>query len=160
MPDMPEHQMAPRMPELPATGTEKGTDQAPRTPERGVERVAERSAERSGQDMTPALAAVLPSDRTTAAPAAKPESLQRVESVLEEGLIDFYVQLPPQKQAEFKRVGEETAKKIDQLMHGAKATAKKIFALIRSWLKLIPGVNTYFLEQEAKIKTDTIMRGE
>jgi hypothetical protein len=34
---------------------------------------------------------------------------------------------------------------------------KKILALIRDWLKLIPGVNRFFLEQEAKIKTDKIL---
>jgi hypothetical protein len=30
--------------------------------------------------------------------------------------------------------------------------------LIREWLLIIPGVNKYFLEQEAKIKTDKIQQ--
>jgi hypothetical protein len=29
--------------------------------------------------------------------------------------------------------------------------------IIRNWLKLIPRVNKYFLEQESKIKTDRII---
>jgi hypothetical protein len=36
-------------------------------------------------------------------------------------------------------------------------STKKIFVLIRAWLKIIPGVNRFFLEQEAKIKTDKIL---
>ena len=35
--------------------------------------------------------------------------------------------------------------------------AKKIFQLILEWLKLLPGINRFFLEQEAKIKTDRII---
>jgi len=27
-----------------------------------------------------------------------------------------------------------------------------------NWLKLIPGVNKFFLEQEAKIKTDEVLK--
>ena len=34
---------------------------------------------------------------------------------------------------------------------------KKIFELLLQWLKLLPGVNKFFLEQEAKIKVDQIM---
>jgi len=30
--------------------------------------------------------------------------------------------------------------------------------LIKKWLLLIPGVNKYFLEQEAKIKADEIVK--
>ena len=43
------------------------------------------------------------------------------------------------------------------MIETGKAVGRKILKLIRSWLKLIPGVNKFFLEQEAKIKTDKIV---
>ena len=33
----------------------------------------------------------------------------------------------------------------------------KIIDVIKKWLSIIPGINKFFLEQEAKIKTDKIM---
>jgi hypothetical protein len=35
--------------------------------------------------------------------------------------------------------------------------AKEIFKLIWHWLKKVTGVNRYWLQQEAKIKTDKII---
>ncbi len=87
----------------------------------------------------------------------KSETLIRVEKILEEDLSEIYFKMPPDKQKEFKEKGEETASKIEKLIKAGKAVAKKILKLIRDWLKLIPGVNKFFLEQEAKIKTDKIM---
>lgn len=80
-----------------------------------------------------------------------------IEEVLAEDLTDLYLSMPPDKQAEFKIQGEQTRTMIRQLVHHAHKNAKKIFELIRVWLKLIPGVNRFFLEQEAKIKTDKIL---
>jgi hypothetical protein len=39
-----------------------------------------------------------------------------------------------------------------------KIKVNKIIDLIRRWLKLIPGINKFFLEQEVKIKADKIIR--
>jgi hypothetical protein len=66
--------------------------------------------------------------------------------------------MSPQEQANFKKVGEETVVKINKLLLETKVKVNKIVALIRKWLKLIPGVNKFFLEQEVKIKADKIMR--
>ncbi|HPA25515.1 MAG TPA: hypothetical protein PLK76_02025 [bacterium] len=82
---------------------------------------------------------------------------QTLEAILEEDLGDLYFSLPENKQQEFKIKGEETTKKIAYLLTNAKATFKKVFNLIFKWLKIIPGVNKYFLEQEAKIKADRIL---
>jgi hypothetical protein len=35
--------------------------------------------------------------------------------------------------------------------------ARKLLTLIRRWLVLIPGVNKFFLEKEAKIKVEKIV---
>ncbi|HDQ22414.1 MAG TPA: hypothetical protein ENN28_00375 [Candidatus Uhrbacteria bacterium] len=89
-------------------------------------------------------------------PAQNPV-LEKIEDILEEDLEEIYFQMPPEKQAEFRQTGEETAGKIEALLHSTKIKIKKILDLIRDWLKIIPGVNKYFLDQEAKIKTDKIL---
>ena len=43
------------------------------------------------------------------------------------------------------------------MVSAAKVHSKKILKAIVGWLKMIPGVNKFFLEQEAKIKTDKIL---
>jgi hypothetical protein len=62
------------------------------------------------------------------------------------------------QQQEFKKSGEETVKKINNLLDKTKIKAGKIIDLIRAWLRLIPGINRFFLEQEAKIKADKIIK--
>ena len=81
----------------------------------------------------------------------------RVEKILEEGLREAYEKMSPVAKQEFKIKGEETAEKIGQLLKKTHVQVKKIFALIFDWLKMIPGVNYFFLEQEAKIKADRIL---
>lgn len=87
----------------------------------------------------------------------KSETLVKIEKILEEDLSEIYFKMPPEKQKEFKEKGEKTASKIEKLIEKGKAVAKKILKLITDWLRLIPGVNKFFLEQEAKIKTDKIV---
>lgn len=82
---------------------------------------------------------------------------EEIEEILEEDLKELYLAMPKEKQAEFKIKGEETMSLVNQLVRTAHVNAKKIFQLIRAWLKIIPGVNRFFLEQEAKIKTDKIL---
>jgi len=82
---------------------------------------------------------------------------REIEAVLEEDLTDLFLNLPEDKKKEFQEKGEETASKIRALVQKSKINARKIFSLIRDWLKIIPGVNKFFLEQEAKIKTDKVI---
>lgn len=82
---------------------------------------------------------------------------EEIEDILEEDLKEIYTSMPPNKQVEFRKKGEETRSKVRELVGSAKVNAKKVFSLIRGWLKIIPGVNRFFLEQEAKIKTDKIL---
>ena len=88
---------------------------------------------------------------------AKDELTQEVESVLEEDLEEMFDQLPPEKQQEFKDKGEETAGRIKQMIGSTKVKSRKIVHWIKDWLKMIPGINKFFLEQEAKIKTDKLL---
>lgn len=87
----------------------------------------------------------------------KSETRKKIEKILSEDLVDIYQAMDESQKRIFKQKGEETASAIENLIQTAKATAKKIINLIREWLKLIPGVNKFFLEQETKIKTDKIL---
>jgi hypothetical protein len=91
------------------------------------------------------------------APVQKDRLSREIESVLEEDLTDMYLAMTPTQQTKFKVKGEEVREKVRSLVSEARVSAKKIFLLIREWIKMIPGVDAFFLEQEAKIKTDKIL---
>lgn len=86
------------------------------------------------------------------------EKQKEIEKILEAGLQDIYLSLPPEKQREFKMEGEKTTREINVLLDKTKINIGKIIALIRRWLLVIPGINKFFLEQEAKIKADEIVK--
>ncbi len=90
--------------------------------------------------------------------AATFDEYKKIESILEDGLGEIYLQMTAEEQAIFKQKGEETAIKILKLAVKPVIQVKKIFQLIREWLKTIPGVNKFFLEQTAKIKTDSVLK--
>jgi len=83
---------------------------------------------------------------------------QNIENILEEDIEEIYFSMDQITQQKFKKQGEKTTQEIINLFKNAKATFKKIFKLIFGWLKIIPGVNKFFLEQEAKIKADKILK--
>jgi hypothetical protein len=86
------------------------------------------------------------------------QAYKQIETILEEDLGEMYNNLTPQEQKNFKIKGEETTRGIFNLVyHQTKVKVKKIIKLIKDWLKLLPGINKFFLEQEAKIKTDRII---
>lgn len=83
---------------------------------------------------------------------------KEIEELMSQDLRDMYLQMSPDKQQEFKIKGEETAKEINNLLDKAKLEIGKIIELLKKWLFIIPGVNKFFIEQEAKIKADEIVR--
>lgn len=83
--------------------------------------------------------------------------IKKVENILQEGLEETYKKMDPVLQAQFKAQGEDTARAINLLINKAKVKIKEIVDLVIKWLKLIPGVNRFFIEQEAKIKADKLM---
>lgn len=94
------------------------------------------------------------------APVAEPKSptLVKIESILEQDLQDAYLKMDPVTRQKFKTEGEKTAAQIEQILSKTKIKVKKILKLILNWLKIIPGVNKFFIQQEVKIKTDKIMK--
>lgn len=131
------------------------------TPEKKVE--AERPPAPSPEKIAPTpvetvkkpLIAAVTAPITATLP--KSETLVKIEKILEEDLEGFYFSMPADQRKLFKEKGEETASKILKMIETGKAVGRKILKLIRNWLKLIPGVNKFFLEQEAKIKTDKLV---
>lgn len=115
-----------------------------------------------GTESTPSESVqIQPIPRPTNAPVplapAAPPLQQDIEEVLASGLDDAYEKLDPATQQQFRTVGEQTAGKISVLLQSSKVQVKKIVDLIVAWLRIIPGVNQFFLEQEAKIKADKIL---
>lgn len=86
------------------------------------------------------------------------EAEKQIEKVLEKDLAEIYLNLSPDKQEEFRARGEETAREINKLLQKTRVKAREVIDLIKKWLSVIPGINKYFLEQEAKIKADEILR--
>lgn len=90
-------------------------------------------------------------------PAPKDQMQVDVERILSDRLGEIYNQLPEDKRAEFKAKGEEVSAKIRTMIVTAKVKAHQVLKLIAAWLGIIPHVNVYFLQQEAKIKLDHIL---
>lgn len=109
----------------------------------------EEQALREAQEIAP---------RSAAQPVApKDPVLADVENILATGLGEIYMNLPDARKPAFKAKGEEIAVVTQEMISTGKVKAKRILDLIRDWLKLIPGINRFFLEQEAKIKTDQLV---
>ncbi len=125
-------------------------------PETSVEAEVVESTSRA-EEQNPEPASVVSVQPAVQAPAERDRLTKEVEIILEEDLTEMFLAMTPAQQAKFKEKGEETLFKVRVALGQAKINASKIFHLIRSWLKIIPGVNRYFLEQEAKIKTDKIL---
>ena len=89
-----------------------------------------------------------------------PDSIRQkqIDDILSEGLNDVFLEMNPNQQKIFKEEGEKTVVKINNILSSAKVKLKNIISLIKSWLKLIPKINPHFLEQEAKIKADKIIK--
>ena len=92
------------------------------------------------------------------AAVSKSKQLKEIELVLQEDLETIYFKMDEAHRRMFREEGERVAREIEAIIHTGRAIAVKVLELIKRWLKLIPGVNKFFLEQEAKIKTDKIIK--
>jgi hypothetical protein len=129
------------------TSVENKAEKTPLAPEKPRETL------KAGEAVSPAAPAVTP-----AALSYQEQRAQAIDMILSEGLNEVFLKMNAAQQQEFKKRGEETVKKINSLLDKTKVKAGKIIDLIRAWLRLIPGINRFFLEQEAKIKADKIIK--
>ncbi len=121
-----------------------------------VEQTTEKKAEKIDKQAVAPASAVLAEEKIVS--EEKQARAKEIDDVLAFGLNDIFLSLSPEKQEEFKQKGEETVAKINNLLDKAKVNLGKIVILIKKWLAIIPGVNRFFLEQEAKIKADKIIK--
>lgn len=106
--------------------------------------------------VTPASQAAAPAQEV-AAPVEKDQITLEVEKILEDGLGDYVPDMPEEARERFIKKGGETAGQISGMVRSLNVQVKRVVDLIKDWLLTIPGVNRYFIEQEAKIKTDRII---
>lgn len=111
----------------------------------------------SSREVAPVSGNEIASSSLVSSPLGVPEAYKKIEHILEEDLADAYFKMTPPEQEIFKKKGEETARAIAIEMANPKFKLKKIVDLIRGWLRTISGINSFFLEQLAKIKTDKII---
>jgi hypothetical protein len=137
------------------------SQEIPSTPETSHEaaRVERSPMERAPQAETIAETPVsAPAVLPIAAPAAPIDpTIRSIELILSEDMTEQFMAMSPADQAKFKAKGEETVSKLVALMQKTAIKAKEVLKLIVGWLRFIPHVNKYFLEQESKIKTDKIL---
>ncbi|OIO19347.1 MAG: hypothetical protein CO029_02430 [Candidatus Magasanikbacteria bacterium CG_4_9_14_0_2_um_filter_41_10] len=95
--------------------------------------------------------------KNTTIPQVRDEVTVKVEKIMEEGMADAFKELNTIERQEFKIRGEQTALQIRELLKATHVKIKKIFRLLFEWLKMLPGINRFYLEQEAKIKADKII---
>lgn len=117
-----------------------------------IEFVKEEALAESKEAPSPAAPSAV---RTPAAP--KDPTTAAVEKILEQDLGDLYVKLDPETKKKLRVRGDILTERLKAVVSGARVKARRILSWIRDWLRLIPGINKYFLEQEAKIKTDKIL---
>lgn len=126
--------------------------------EKSVEQAIEKQLEEPKEQTEPQPLKTSATPLPIAASAIKDEITKQVEKILEEDLSETYFKMTPETKKQFKEQGEKTASRIRELLDMTKYIALEVVKIITEWLKLIPGVSNYFIEQEAKIKTDKILR--
>lgn len=152
MPDKPAPERVEKKPEMPIPEAPRPIEVPEKAPEKPI---VQEPKEPVSPVESPAPTA--PIEPPTSVKIKKDKVTQEIETVLSEDLTDEFLKLDSSKQKEFKEKGEETASKIRVIVQKATINFKDIFNLIKDWMKILPGVNKFFLEQEAKIKTDRIV---
>ena len=157
--DMPNERLEPTLEPVTAEvpQTQETNVEADERAYEGTEASRETFLEKSAENVAAASAQPVAQAPVAQKPVEKDETLIRVEKIMEKDLGSFYTTMPPAAQALFKKKGEEAANEISAMIRNFKVKVGKVLKLLRDWLHTIPGVNRFFLEQEAKIKTDNIM---
>ena len=89
--------------------------------------------------------------------AEKDEVTIEVEKILEAGLGEYVPDMPEEARQRFLKKGGEVAAQLSVMVRTLNIHVSLVVKLLKEWLLTIPGVNKYFIEQEAKIKADQII---
>ncbi|MEI7512725.1 MAG: hypothetical protein WCK01_04700 [Candidatus Uhrbacteria bacterium] len=87
----------------------------------------------------------------------KDEITIEVEKILEAGLGEYVTEMPEEARLRFLKKGGEVAAQLSIMVRSLNMHVSLVVKLLKEWLLTIPGVNKYFIEQEAKIKADMII---
>lgn len=128
-----------------------------KTPENYLEQKTGETAEKEGQNLGKEKIGETGNKKVVITKTSSQLREEAIDRLLSDGLSDIFIKMPPIKQQEFKTEGEKTVKKINKLIEKGKLNLNSLVKMIRKWLSIIPGVNRFFLEQDAKIKADKIM---
>jgi len=90
-------------------------------------------------------------------PLTEAEITKEIENILSENLEEIYQGLPQNLREQFRKKGDETVSEIKKVISKTKIVIYKILKLIKEWLRGVPGINKFFLEEEAKRKTAKIL---
>ncbi|MFA6466450.1 MAG: hypothetical protein WCV71_01160 [Patescibacteria group bacterium] len=122
-----------------------------------IERKIIAPAQENYNNQTP-TSVVIPEEHNAVVPNNQQIIHRQVENVLSAGMENVFLSLDAGLQRDFKLKGEETSNKITLLLMQTKIKVSAITKLILEWLRIIPKINKHYLEQEAKIKTDNILK--
>jgi len=128
------------------------------SPEEFLSRQAEAVQEKAPETVAPIIPVVLPSEINSVPVSTDAIVLKKVEDILANDMDRVFLSMDAASQQRFKVKGEATARQIVGLLSKTKIKIKEVVALIMSWLKTIPHANKFYLEQEAKIKADEIIK--
>ena len=126
-------------------------------PEAKVEQPVASKLEAKVEQPVAEVKTITPSSVSAPVVSKQLEIEKNIEGILAKGLDNVFLSMDAGTQQEFKKKGEKTSQAIVVLLKKTKLKVKKIINLIVSWLKIIPKVNKYYIEQEAKIKTEEIL---
>ncbi len=102
-----------------------------------------------------------PVPATPAVIAVPPDKLaEDVQKILEDGLEEAIVAMPEDAKQRFLQKGKEIGTIVSDMVRRYKVEVKRVLHMLKEWLTAIPGINKFFLEKEAKIKTDRILELE
>ena len=128
------------------------------SPEKKIENISSSGEKKPEIKSVPEIININTPVSTPAAVTYQQKRIKEIDNILSDGLNEIFLKMKPNEQKEFKKRGEETVLKINELLNQTKVKINKIISLVRKWLSLIVGINKFFLEQEVKIKADKIMR--
>ncbi len=153
MPDETKSTVTLEQPTTPSASTEQ-TERIERVADVPVEQIIAPVIETALPVSVPAPVSTAPASSPAPTPRERDPLTKEVENILSENIAEIYKKLPENKKALFRQTGEHVAAQIAQMIKSGIMQIKKILKWIYQWLKIIPGVNEFFLEQEAKIKSD------
>jgi hypothetical protein len=127
------------------------------SPEKEIKEVEILSPEKEKTLLPEQPSVSFPPSHVVGKKSTKTEIGQKIEEILSQDLEIFTEKLSPIEKKKFEIKTEETAGAIEKIINSAKIASQKILNIIKRFLRLLKGVNRFFIEKESKIKTDKIL---